>query len=240
MKMNYLAISAATLGALALSSCDTPTGQGAGFGAATGAIIGAAATGDVRGAAIGAVSALPAERSSVPPSKRISVDITTGIRLAIIRMVTEPVRAGLLRSPYPPHNLVDVRGSSAWRAGSRSVDADASSADRSESKDTQSLGTGWSRALRAQPVLLRSSSTKRCASSLIGGVPASGGDNLRRGVFAWHRSPYAIRRSGRRRMIERIARILDDGASRVPDRYSRKGGKGPRSCYAHRSLHPRR
>ena len=38
----------------ALSSCDTPTGQGAGFGAASGALIGAAATGTGRGAAIGA------------------------------------------------------------------------------------------------------------------------------------------------------------------------------------------
>jgi outer membrane protein with glycine zipper len=39
---------------LAFTSCDTPTGQGAGWGAATGAIIGGAATGRVRGAAIGA------------------------------------------------------------------------------------------------------------------------------------------------------------------------------------------
>lgn len=37
-----------------LSSCDTPTGQGAGWGAATGAIIGGAATGRVQGAAVGA------------------------------------------------------------------------------------------------------------------------------------------------------------------------------------------
>ena len=38
----------------AISSCDTPTGQGAGWGAATGALVGAAATGTGRGAAIGA------------------------------------------------------------------------------------------------------------------------------------------------------------------------------------------
>ncbi len=47
-------ICATLLLSLALSSCDTPTGQGAGFGAATGAILGAAATGTGRGAAIGA------------------------------------------------------------------------------------------------------------------------------------------------------------------------------------------
>jgi predicted small secreted protein len=39
-----------------LSSCETPTGQGAGIGAATGAIIGGVATGNVRGAAIGAAA----------------------------------------------------------------------------------------------------------------------------------------------------------------------------------------
>ena len=47
-KFNSAVVAVAALGALALSSCDTPTGQGAGIGAATGAIIGAAATGDVR------------------------------------------------------------------------------------------------------------------------------------------------------------------------------------------------
>src|SRR5258708_27419005 len=47
-------VSGFALLALLLSSCDTPTGQGAGYGAAAGAIIGGAATGRVRGAAIGA------------------------------------------------------------------------------------------------------------------------------------------------------------------------------------------
>ena len=54
MRENYLKIiSAFALLPLALSSCDTPTGQGAGYGAAAGAIIGGAATGRVRGAAVG-------------------------------------------------------------------------------------------------------------------------------------------------------------------------------------------
>jgi Glycine zipper len=51
-----LIISGISLSSLFLSSCDTPTGQGAGWGAATGAIIGAAATGNVRGASIGAAA----------------------------------------------------------------------------------------------------------------------------------------------------------------------------------------
>src|SRR6266404_4970221 len=57
MRENHLKIiSACALLPLALSSCDTPTGQGAGYGAAAGAIIGGAATGRVRGAAIGAAA----------------------------------------------------------------------------------------------------------------------------------------------------------------------------------------
>jgi len=57
MKTNaVLIVSGISLSSLFLSSCDTPTGQGAGWGAATGAIIGAAATGNVRGASIGAAA----------------------------------------------------------------------------------------------------------------------------------------------------------------------------------------
>src|SRR3954466_5233360 len=44
------------LSASFLTSCDTPTGAGAGYGAAAGAIIGGAATGNVRAAAIGAAA----------------------------------------------------------------------------------------------------------------------------------------------------------------------------------------
>jgi hypothetical protein len=50
-----------SLGALAsctLISCDTPVGQGAGWGAATGAVIGGAATGQARYAAIGSLATL--------------------------------------------------------------------------------------------------------------------------------------------------------------------------------------
>src|SRR5215468_2782431 len=57
MKTNVLLISSGSLlSFFILTSCDTPTGQGAGWGAATGAVIGAAATGHARGAAIGAAA----------------------------------------------------------------------------------------------------------------------------------------------------------------------------------------
>ena len=57
MKRNLLiAVSIIALSSFVLSSCDTPTGAGAGYGAAAGAIIGGAATGHARGAAIGAAA----------------------------------------------------------------------------------------------------------------------------------------------------------------------------------------
>ncbi|MEY2520080.1 MAG: hypothetical protein QOF24_1839, partial [Verrucomicrobiota bacterium] len=55
MKRKTLFItSALAFASFAFTSCDTPTGQGAGWGAVTGAVLGAAATGDARGAAVGA------------------------------------------------------------------------------------------------------------------------------------------------------------------------------------------
>src|SRR5881397_2626388 len=59
MKTNtLLIILGISLSSLFLSSCDTPTGQGAPWGAATGAIIGGAATGNVRAASGAAAGAL--------------------------------------------------------------------------------------------------------------------------------------------------------------------------------------
>jgi len=53
MKGKFLIlISGIALSSFVLSSCDTPTGAGAGYGAAAGAIIGGAATGNARAAAI--------------------------------------------------------------------------------------------------------------------------------------------------------------------------------------------
>jgi hypothetical protein len=57
MKTNaVIIVSVISVGSLFLSSCDTPVGQGAAWGAATGAIIGGAATGNVRAASIGAAA----------------------------------------------------------------------------------------------------------------------------------------------------------------------------------------
>lgn len=111
MKQNYLvAISAVALAAFGLSSCDTPVGQGAGFGAATGAIIGGAATGHVRGAAVGAAigagtgaligAAVEADQRGYYGGRPMS-------DLPYARFSGSP---GIVISPYPPHNLVDVRG----------------------------------------------------------------------------------------------------------------------------------
>lgn len=103
------AVSGLTLCALALNSCDTYAGQGAGYGAAAGAIIGGATTGKVRGAAVGAAigaasgaiigAAISEEeaRRYPPPPGGYPVARPTGT-------------PGLVSSPYPPHNLVDVRG----------------------------------------------------------------------------------------------------------------------------------
>jgi predicted small secreted protein len=52
----FTVISGIALSSFILSSCDTPTGAGAGYGAAAGAIIGGAATWNVRAASIGAAA----------------------------------------------------------------------------------------------------------------------------------------------------------------------------------------
>jgi predicted small secreted protein len=110
MKLNYLALSAVTLGALALSSCDTPTGQGAGFGAATGAIIGAAATGNVRGAAIGAGIGAASGALIGAAIEADENGYYNGHPASYYPYGRGTDTPGLLRSPYPPHSLVDVRG----------------------------------------------------------------------------------------------------------------------------------
>jgi hypothetical protein len=104
-----IAVAATVLGTLALSSCDTPTGQGAGIGAATGALIGAAATGNVRGAAIGAgigagTGALIG--ASVEADERGYY----GGHPRSYYPYGQRAGGGLVRSPYPPHSLVDTRG----------------------------------------------------------------------------------------------------------------------------------
>lgn len=93
-----------------LTSCETPTGQGAGWGAATGALIGAAATGNVQGAATGAliggasgaiigaaVEADQANRYGRAPSRGYPYGRSTGT-------------PGYYQSPYPPYQVYNLRG----------------------------------------------------------------------------------------------------------------------------------
>jgi osmotically inducible lipoprotein OsmB len=101
---------AALLAGLTLNSCDTPTGAGAGYGAAAGAILGAAATGRLQDAAIGAaagaatgaligaaIEADDARRTAPPPPGGYPFARRTGT-------------FGFVQSPYAPHRIVDVRG----------------------------------------------------------------------------------------------------------------------------------
>jgi predicted small secreted protein len=111
MKTNNLLFgSLLLLTAFAFSSCDTATGQGAGWGATAGAVLGAAATGDVRGAAVGAligantgalIGASIDEEEAVRYGPRPRGGFPYGRR-------TET--AGFYQSPYPPHQIYNLRG----------------------------------------------------------------------------------------------------------------------------------
>jgi Glycine zipper len=109
-KKVFLIVTPLTLIANFLTSCDTPTGQGAAAGAGAGAIIGGLATGHARGAAIGAAAGAA---TGALIGRAIQED-----RAREYGPVPEggyPVaawsgRPGLVVSPYPPNRLVDVRG----------------------------------------------------------------------------------------------------------------------------------
>jgi hypothetical protein len=108
--VSVLALCALGLNSMALNSCDTYAGQGAGYGAAAGAIIGGATTGRVRGAAVGAAigaasGAIIGAAISEEEAARYGPPPPGGYPVA--RPSDTP---GLVISPYPPHNLVDVRG----------------------------------------------------------------------------------------------------------------------------------
>lgn len=111
MKKHYfLIVWPVAMVALLLNSCDTPTGQGAAYGAGAGAIIGGAATGRVRGAAIGAAAGAAAGaligRAIQEDQAREYGPVPEG-GYPWARPSGTP---GLVVSPYPPHRLVDVRG----------------------------------------------------------------------------------------------------------------------------------
>ena len=91
--------------AVALTSCDTATGRGAGWGAATGAVIGAAATGDVYGAASGAI--VGANTGALIGA---SIDEAEAVRYgpgrtADFRLAAEPTPPGFMKVRIRPPNL---------------------------------------------------------------------------------------------------------------------------------------
>jgi hypothetical protein len=111
MKRKTLLItSALAFASLALTSCETPTGQGAGFGATAGAILGAATTGTVRGAANGAIIGALAGAiigSTAELDERGYYEGHPRDYYPYARPTDTP---GIVQSPYPPYALVNVRG----------------------------------------------------------------------------------------------------------------------------------
>jgi hypothetical protein len=104
------AISSILFISFALSSCETPVGQGAGFGAATGAIIGGAATGRVRGAAIGAGIGAATGALLGAAVEADQTGYYEGRPMGYYPWGRPTGSRGFVYSPYPPHNIVDVRG----------------------------------------------------------------------------------------------------------------------------------
>jgi predicted small secreted protein len=104
------AICAVLFVSFSFSSCETPTGQGAGWGAATGAIIGGAATGRVRGAAIGAGIGAATGALIGASIEADQNGYYQGRPMGYYPWATRTGRAGFVYSPYSPHNVVDVRG----------------------------------------------------------------------------------------------------------------------------------
>ena len=93
-----------------LTSCDTPTGQGAAIGAGSGAIIGGLATNRVRGAAIGAAAGAVAG-SLVGNAVEQSNEREYGERPRDgYPLATPTSRRGFVVSPYKPYYEIDVRG----------------------------------------------------------------------------------------------------------------------------------
>ena len=107
--VKFLAIGLASTLSLSLVSCDTPVGQGAGIGAAGGAIIGGLATNRVGGAAAGAAIGAAAG-GLVGLAVQQSDAEAYGARPARgypAATVTE--RKGFVISPYAPYHEIDVQ-----------------------------------------------------------------------------------------------------------------------------------
>lgn len=109
-KKVFPVVAIVTLSASFLTSCDSPTGKGAGYGAAAGAIIGAAATGHVRGAAIGAAAGAATGAligHAIQEDRAGQYGPVPEGGYPVARWSGTP---GLVISPFPPNRLVDVRG----------------------------------------------------------------------------------------------------------------------------------
>jgi osmotically inducible lipoprotein OsmB len=121
MNMKHLAaVALATVGAFALNSCETATGTGALVGASTGALIGSSVSGGhhgyyhnggnaggaLAGAAIGA-GAGALIGAAIDADQRGYYE---GHQASYYAYGQRTGTSGLLRSPYPPYALVDVRG----------------------------------------------------------------------------------------------------------------------------------
>jgi len=109
-KNNFLFVLALLFSSFAFASCDTATGRGAGWGAATGAVLGAAATGDVRGAVAGLI--IGADTGALIGA---SIDEEQAVRYGPRPRGGFPYgrstgTRGLYQSPYPPHQVYDLRG----------------------------------------------------------------------------------------------------------------------------------
>ena len=110
MKKHLLLIIAVALFvALALTSCDTATGQGAGWGATTGAILGAATTGRRRRSGGGRFDWRKHRGADWGVHRRSP---RSSLRAAAPRWF--PLRpsggnARVLQSPYPPHQIYNLR-----------------------------------------------------------------------------------------------------------------------------------
>ena len=119
-----LIISIALFIAFAFTSCETATGQGAGWGAATGAVLGAVTTGDARGAAVGAL--IGANTGAIIGA---SIDEAHAMRYGPpprggFPYASPTDRPGFYVSPYPPHQIYNLRMSrtgASWMMRSAAV-----------------------------------------------------------------------------------------------------------------------
>ena len=105
----FTVLAGITLGSFILSSCDTPTGAGAGYGAAAGAIIGGAATGNVRAASIGAAAGAAAGAligHSIQEDRARAYGPVPPRGWPLARYTDTP---GVFRSPYTGRRY-DLRG----------------------------------------------------------------------------------------------------------------------------------